>query len=150
MHTQLTTTLSFPSSIAKLCYEMISLSQSTTWQRKLGLDTTSSSKNSDMTETTYTYWQALLRNTADQKSFGCSKASLQENSSNNFLCSKKISGEESSGVMVSTLLPSARGETGLWSNSTSQVRERQWENCDNSLYSPKASLRSYPVGLPRG
>jgi hypothetical protein len=150
MYTQLTTTLSFPSNTEKLYLLTKSRSQSTTWQRKLGNAMISSLKRWDMIKTISIYWQAFHQNTVVQMWYECSKALLPENYSNNFLCSRKICGEVNSGVMVSTLPQSASGETGMWSNSTSQVRERQRKNCDKLDYSPKVSHRSYPVGLPRG
>ena len=150
MHTQLTTTLSFPSNTERLCYQTIYSSLLSPLQRKFLNATTSSLRKSVVTKTTYTYWQALLQNTVGLEWSECSKASLQESYSKNFLCLKKTCGEVNSGVMVSTLPQSASEEIGKRSKDMSQVRERQWMNCDSLHYSPKVSHRSYPVGLPRG
>jgi len=67
-----------------------------------------------------------------------------------FLRLEKNSGAVSSGATASTLPQSASGETGKWSSSTSQTRERRWVNRHNFDYSLRAVFRPYPVGLPRG
>ena len=150
MHTLPTTTLSFPLSTAKLFLTTRFRSQLATSQRKSPLDMISNLNRLVTTKIMSIYSQAFHRSTEVQMLYEYSKASQQENCSNNFLCSKKIYGEENSGVMVSTLQQSESGETGMWSKNMSEVRERQWKNCNSSHYSPKARVGSYPVGLPRG
>jgi hypothetical protein len=150
MHTQLTTTLSFPLNIVKLSSKRISRSPLSRLQRKFPSDMTLNSRRLALTMTTYIFWLAFLQNTVDQELWGCSKVSQQESYSRNFLCSNEISGEVSSGQTAFTSLRSASGEIGRRSNNMSQTRERQVTYRNSYDYSPKASLRSYPVGLPRG
>jgi len=151
MHTLLTTTLFFPLNIAKLFSMAISRSPSIDWQRKLPTATISNLKRSDMTMITSTFSQASLQNTVDQRWYESSNQLPLGSSSNNFLCSKKISGEESFGVTVSIWQQLASGVIGLWSNNMSLVREKQRRNCDNLIYSPKAMPSGHtPSAMPRG
>lgn len=150
MHTVPTTISSFPSNIAKRYCEMKSRSQYCRLPGKFQNDMTLSSKRSDVTETTSIYLQASLQNTVDQTSFAYLNQSLHVSSSKNFPGLNKSCGKESSGVMVSTLQPSASEVIGQQSNDMLQSKGKRWEIPHNLDYSPKASLQLYPVGLPRG
>jgi|SRR3990167_5377503 len=144
------TTLSFQLNTENLFCKTRSRSLLQSWQRKLPLDTTLNSSVSDMIKTTYTYFATSLRNTADRLLYESSKALLHVSYSSNFLCSRKTSGEESSGVMVSTLPQCQSGEIGSRSKGMSPTKERQAMYHINYDYLLRQCLVSYPVGLPRG
>ena len=129
---------------------MNSRSPSTTWRRKLVNATISNLKKSAMTTTIFTSSLPSRLNTAVQMWCASLNPSLPNNCFNNFLPSKKNSGVVSFGQMVFTLLPSASGGIGIWSNNTLPVRERQKVTCDNYHYSPRPDLDSYRGALPRG
>src|SRR3989344_8385051 len=74
-----------------------------------------------------------------------------ENSSNNFLRSRKTCGEVSSGQTVSTLPQSVSGGTGNRSNNTLLTKGRRGRRDHfNFDYSLRAVHPAIPRGLPRG
>src|SRR3989344_8787435 len=146
----LTTTLSFQLNTEKPYCKTISRLRLQNWQRKLLSVMILNSKRLDMTKTTYIYFVTFLRNTVVQMWCEFSKALLPVNYSSNFLCSRKNSGEENSGAMDFTLTQYPSGEIGNRSNDMSPTKERRWRHLINLSYSLSSSLRSYPVGLPRG
>src|SRR3989344_689241 len=151
MHMTHIITSSFPLNTEKLYCKARSRSLLRRWQRKLLADTTLNLKKSDAIKTTFTYLQTFLRSTAGQMWLEYSRALLPESYSNNFLCSKKNCGAVNSGATASTLPQSASGEIGNRSNDMSPTKERRWRHLINlNYYSLRLSLRSYPVGLPRG
>src|SRR3990167_11122595 len=150
MYMKHTITSSFPLNTEKLSCKTIFRSLFARLQRKLLVDTTLNLKRSDVIKTTFTFLPTFLQNTAGLMWSECSKALQLVNYSNNFLCSKKTSGEVNSGVMDSTLLQSASGETGNRSNDMSPTKERRAMYHNNYDYLLRLCLPSYPVGLPRG
>ena len=150
MLTILTTTSSFPSSIVKLCLTTKSRSRSPRSQWKLLKDMILNSKRLAMIKTTYTSWLTLLPNTVGARWFACSKASLLECSSSNFHYSRKNSGVESSGVMDSTWLQAASGETGVQWRDTLKTKGRRGVRLTNSNYSLNDHAPVIPRGLPQG
>lgn len=151
MHTSPTTTLFFPLNTEKLYSRAIYRSLLKRLQRKFRYVTTLSSKRWGSIKTTYTYYSHFLQNTVAVMLSAFSNQSPQESYSNNFLCSKKISGAESSGLTAFTSPRSASGEIGQWSNNMSLTREKQWEARDSFVYSPKAMPSGHtPLALPRG
>ena len=150
MYTAPTTTSSFPSSIARRCWQMTSRSLSRRLQRKSLSATTLSLKRLVATTIISTYSVPFLPNTAVRTWSEHSKASPHANCSSDFLCSKKSSEAVSSGATASTLPPSASGGTGRWLSFTLPRRERRWENRSSSDYSHRVMPPAIPHGLPWG
>lgn len=144
-----TTTSSFQLNTEKLFCKTISRSLLQSWQRKLLFVMILNLKKLDMTKTTYISCVTFLRNGVVATWYEFSKALRHVNYSSNFLCLKKNSGEENSGVMDFTLPQYPSGEIGNRSSDMSPTKERRWRHLINLSYS-SSGLRSYPVGLPRG
>ena len=146
----LTTTSSFQLNIEKLFCKMISRSILQRLQRKLLSATTLNSKRLDTIKTIFISYATSLQNIVVAMLLGYLKALLPVNYSSNFLCLENNSGEESSGVMVSTLPQYLSGEIGNRSNDMLLIKERRWQHLINLSYYTRLCLGSYPVGLPRG
>src|SRR3989344_7217926 len=121
-----TTTSSFRSNTANHCSPTTSRSPLCRLHRKSANALTSHLKRLAPMATTSIYSHHFHLNTEVQMWYAYSSPLLPENSFPDFLCSRKISGEESSGVTASTLPPSASGETGNRSNNTLPTKERRW------------------------
>ena len=143
------TTLSFQLNTENLFCKTTSRSLLQRLQRKLLIDMTLNSKRLDMTKITYTSYVTFPQNTVVATWLGYLKVLLHVNYLNNFLCYENNSGEESSGVTVSTLPLYQSGETGNQSKDMFQTKERQCRHIINLSYS-NSCPGSYPVGLPRG
>jgi len=150
MSIQHITTLFSPSNTARLSLRMIFRSPSTNWQRKLGCDTILSSRSSVMTMITSIFSRAFPRSTVGQTWCGYSKVLPPVSYSNNFLCSRKISGAVNSGATVSTSPRWASGGTGKRSSNMSRTRGKQCRSFINSLYSHLSQAPGHTPSACRG